>query len=659
MKKRLALISEHASPFGVLGGVDSGGQNVYVGQLAKHLAAMGYAVDVFTRRDHTLLPEIAEWVEGVRLIHVPAGPAVPIRKEDLLPLMEEFTAYVLQFCKCQSISYDLIHANFWMSGLVAADVKQQLGIPFVMTFHALGRVRRLHQGKADEFPDARFAIEDRLAAEADIIIAECPQDEADLCELYHADSNKIRLVPCGFNPTEFEPLSKPLARVALGLPADARVLLQLGRMVPRKGVDNVIRSLAYLTHEHQMAAQLLVVGGDLYDADVRIVDEVSRLQTIATETGVADRVTFVGRQGREVLKYYYSAADVFITTPWYEPFGITPIEAMACGTPVIGAQVGGIKFTVRDGETGYLVPPNDPMALADRLAHLYQQPALMERFRQQAIARANELFTWQTVATAMASVYEQVIAANQPERRYAINAFALIDRGFDHAVTTLQASRHQLQEDILEAAAVLSACFRQGGKVLLCGNGGSAADAQHCAAEFVGRFKSTERPGFPAMALTADSAVLTAWSNDVGYENVFARQVEAFGQPGDVLVGLSTSGRSQNLIQAFATARSRGMQTIALLGGDGGTVRSLTDHCLLVPSSEPQHIQEVQIVIIHLLCELVEEWFVTESGLSAQPSVPTFHPVDQPVEQPVETLHAVERQLDKAIASDQLSATIG
>jgi len=111
---------------------------------------------------------------------------------------------------------------------------------------------------------------------------------------------------------------------------------------------------------------------------------------------------------------------------------------------------------------------------------------------------------------------------------------------------------------------VLSACFQQGGKVLLCGNGGSAADAQHCAAEFVGRFKCTERPGFPAMALTADSAVLTAWSNDVGYENVFARQVEAFGKAGDVLIGISTSGRSQNVVQAFAVARSQGMKTLAL-----------------------------------------------------------------------------------------------
>ncbi|MBW4582123.1 MAG: glycosyltransferase [Tildeniella nuda ZEHNDER 1965/U140] len=643
--KRIALISEHASPFGVLGGVDSGGQNVYVGQLAKHLAKVGYLVDIFTRRDHLLLPEVAHWVDGVRLIHVPAGAAFHIRKEDLLPFMAEFTAYVLQFCQRQQPSYDLIHANFWMSGLVAAEVKQQLGIPFVMTYHALGRVRRFHQGRADEFPDERFAIEDRIASEADAIIAECPQDEEDLCRLYHADPNKIVIIPCGFNATEFEPLSKPLARVALGLPAEERVLLQLGRMVPRKGVDTVIRSLAYLIQEHQTAAHLLVVGGDLADADARVTVEMTRLQTIAAEAGVADYVTFVGRQGREVLKYYYSAADVFITTPWYEPFGITPIEAMACGTPVVGSDVGGIKFTVRDGETGYLVPPNDPMAIADRIAHLYQQPQLLDSFGRQAIQRVNALFTWQRVATTMATLYEQVIATHQPERRHTLQAFALIDRRFDQVVTALQTSKQQLQQSILDAADVLSACFDRGGKVMLCGNGGSAADAQHCAAEFVGRFKCS-RPGFPAMALTADTAVLTAWSNDVGFEDVFARQVEAFGKPGDVLMGISTSGRSRNLVEAFNVARLQGVQTIALLGGDGGTLRSLADYCIVVPSSEPQHIQEVQIVVIHLLCELVEKWFVTEQS-SNHPSIANS----------VQLVEAVERLMDKAIASD-LPATI-
>jgi D-inositol-3-phosphate glycosyltransferase len=610
MKKRIALISEHASPFGVLGGVDSGGQNVYVGQLARHLAAMGYDIDIFTRRENDLLPEIADWVPGVRIIHVPAGPATEVRKEDLLPFMADFTAYMLQFC-CR-YSYDLIHANFWMSGLVAVEIKRSLGIPFVITFHALGRVRRQHQGKADEFPDERFAIEDRIIAEADRIIAECPQDEADLCQLYNADPDQITTIPCGFNSTEFEPLSKGLARVALGFPAKERLILQLGRMVPRKGVDTVIRSLQVLMQHDQTPVRLVIVGGDLQDPDPRIVSEVARLQSIATELGVLDSVTFVGRQRREVLKYYYSAADIFITTPWYEPFGITPVEAMACGTAVIGSEVGGVKFTVKDGETGYLVPPHNPEAIAAKITDLYQQPKLLHTLQQQAIQRANALFTWQTVATQMAALYEQTIALHKPYSPHFSDGLAIVKRGFDQSLRVLQASQQSLQGSILEAADILSHCFAQGNKVLICGNGGSAADAQHCAAEFVGRFKCGERPGFPAMALTADTAVLTAWSNDVGFENGFARQVETFGKPGDVLLGISTSGRSQNVIQAFEVASRQGLRCVALLGGDGGEVRSLADHCIIVPSAESPHIQEVQIVVIHLLCELVEQRFVSE-----------------------------------------------
>ena len=374
MIRRVALVSEHASPLGLLGGVDSGGQNVYVAQLARHLAALGCSVDIFTRRDSDRLPEIVEWVQGIRVIHVAAGPPTFVRKEELLPFMAEFTAYMARFCKCQREMYDLLHANFWMSGLAACELKQALDVPFVITFHALGRVRRLHQKDADLFSDDRFTIEDRIVAEADRIIAECPQDEEDLIRLYNADPGKISVVPGGFDPAEMSPISKPLARFALNLPPEEKVILQLGRMVPRKGVDTAVRGLARLVHDHGVPATLVVVGGESDEPDPAATPEIGRLLEIARAEKVTEHVKFVGRRGREALKYYYSAADIFVSVPWYEPFGITPVEAMACGTPVVGSDVGGIKYTVRDGETGYLVPPNDPARLGERLAHLYRHP---------------------------------------------------------------------------------------------------------------------------------------------------------------------------------------------------------------------------------------------------------------------------------------------
>ncbi len=622
MTKRIALISEHASPLALLGGVDNGGQNVYVAQIAKHLAARGYEVDVFTRRYSELLPEVAEWVSGVRIIHVPAGPAQEVRKEDLLPLMGDFTNYVLRFCKKQRKPYDLIHANFWMSGLVATEIKKTLSIPFVITFHALGRVRRLHQGEADEFPEARFEIEDRVVAEADHIIAECPQDEEDLIRLYNADPARVTIIPCGFDQSEFWPISKPLARIALGLDPDEKIILQLGRMVRRKGVDNVIQAFGRLVKEHQVSARLLIVGGETDEPNSRATPELGRLQALAEAEGIAEKVTFVGRRGREALKYYYSAADIFVSTPWYEPFGITPLESMACGTPVVGANVGGIKFTVRDGETGYLVPANDPDALAERLAHLYKHPKLLSVFRKQAIRRANDLFTWRRVADAVAALYEEVLNICQPEGSEEANDLAMVDRSFDTAIETLQESRRRLRTITLDAADAIGACFAQGNKLLVCGNGGSAADAQHFVAEFVGRYKSNARPGLPALALTADSAILTAWSNDFSYDTVFSRQVEAIGRAGDVLVGISTSGRSRNVVEAFKTARNQGITTIALVGNDGGDLRALADICLIVPSNDTPRIQEVQMVLLHLLCELVEERILSGRRLqSISPNV--------------------------------------
>ncbi|HEY9604376.1 MAG TPA: glycosyltransferase, partial [Allocoleopsis sp.] len=492
------------------------------------------------------------------------------------------------------------------------ELKQVVGIPFVVTFHALGRVRRFHQGEADEFPTERVAIEQRIIAEADRIIAECPQEQEDLIRFYNADPAKIAIVPGGFDPGQFWPIGKALARVALGLSPDERLILQLGRMVPRKGVDTVIRGFALLLNQYSIPAKLTIVGGESDEPNPVITPEIGRLQAIAQEEGVSDRITFVGRRGREALKLYYSAADIFITTPWYEPFGITPVESMACGTPVIGANVGGIKFTVRDGETGYLVPPKNPDAIAERIAHLYQHPELLNLFRQQAIQRASQLFTWQKVTSAIADLYEEVLAKTQPARLGENHYLAIVERGFDNVLVALQESRRRCLGSILTAADTISTCFAQDGKVLICGNGGSAADAQHFAAECVGRFKCPDRRGLPALALTADTAVLTAWSNDMGYENVFARQVEAFGRTGDVLIAISTSGYSRNLIQAFNTARRLGLHCIALLGKGGGDLHPLADLSIVVPASDTQHIQEVQIVVLHLLCELIEEQLKSE-----------------------------------------------
>jgi glycosyltransferase involved in cell wall biosynthesis len=418
---RIALISEHASPLACLGGADAGGQNVYVGQLARHLASRGWVVDVFTRRDDESQPLEQPWRSGARVIHVPAGPPRPVRKEALLPYMDAFTDFVGRYARQRS-GYDLAHANFFMSALAAVNLKRTLRLPFVVTFHALGKVRRLHQGEADGFPAERIDIEERVTLEADLIIAECPQDEADLVEHYGADQRKLRTVPCGFDPHEFAPLPREEARRCLGLNPAERIILQLGRMVPRKGVDNVIRGAACLRRQHGIATRLLIVGGESRDPDPVHTPEIGRLMQIAAAEGIADSVTFVGSRGRSELRAYYAAADVFVTTPWYEPFGITPVEAMACGAPVVGAAVGGIKATVKHGESGLLVPPKNPDALAAALAQLFTNESLRASLGRNAVTRANALYTWSKVADRVAEVYQEIVRKVKHRSHWASSA---------------------------------------------------------------------------------------------------------------------------------------------------------------------------------------------------------------------------------------------
>ena len=270
-------------------------------------------------------------------------------------------------------------------------------------------------------------------------------------------------------------------------------------MVPRKGVDTVIQAMALL-NKQRLPARLVVVGGESSTPDPKKTPEIGRLQALTAELGIKDRVMFVGQRGREVLKYFYSAADMFVTTPWYEPFGITPLEAMACGTPVIGSNVGGIKFTVRDGETGYLVTPKESGELCDRIAFLYRHPEMLNLFGQQAMRHVARQFTWTKVASALAGVYESVLA-KAPVLETMLDSttgdLAQMEARFDAAIMALRQSRRLLSADILAVSRQLSQCFSQGGKVLVCGNGGSAADAQHFAAETGGAVPVSPTVGTP------------------------------------------------------------------------------------------------------------------------------------------------------------------
>jgi D-inositol-3-phosphate glycosyltransferase len=399
---RLAMISEHASPLAALGGEDSGGQNVYVAELARRLGAMGHQVDIFTRRDSALLPAVVSFAEGVRVVNLSAGPAESVPKDDLFPFMAKFRDAFYRFAREEATAYDLVHANFWMSGWVACEAKRDLGLPFAQTFHALGEIKKREQGANDTSPRERRVVEFRILEEVDLVLATCPAEVEELTTLYDADPSRLTIVPCGVDTRRFRPVNRNEARRTLGL-SDKPTVVYIGRLVPRKGVDILVEAFALLPRK--LDARLVIVGGDSGDSS-----EVTRLSALARKLGVAQSVIFAGSRPQEDLHRYYGAGDVAVSVPHYEPFGMTPLEAMACATPIVGSRVGGIKTSVAHGETGYLVPPKDPDALAGRLQRLLSDPVRRDRMGHAGRRRIEEHYTWERVAILAAAAFSEVAA---------------------------------------------------------------------------------------------------------------------------------------------------------------------------------------------------------------------------------------------------------
>lgn len=415
---RIAFLSEHASPLVALGGADAGGQNVYVSELSRNLAHRGYSIDVYTRRENLDLPETVQLEPGVRVVHLQAGPIMARPKDELWPFMPDFRDSLLRFMERDEISYDLIHSNFWMSGWVATELRRRLDIPVVQIFHAMGKTKRRHQKKVDTSPGNRIKTEMEVIAGVDKIIAQCPNERAELVNDYNADPDKIALIPSAVNTSIFKPVAQNEARQKIGLETGKKVIVYVGRLLPRKDVRNIVRALALLTGQVERAEDvplLMIVGGESVEPDPVATPEIDELQKLARELGVSEHIRFMGKKQPELLRYYYSAADVAVTTPWYEPFGLTPLEAMACGRPVIGSAVGGITFTIQDSETGLLVPPRDPQALSASLQCLLAQPSLMRRMGEEARKRVEREFSWSIVAMRTGALYDAVLAERMTE----------------------------------------------------------------------------------------------------------------------------------------------------------------------------------------------------------------------------------------------------
>ncbi|MGY1716336.1 MULTISPECIES: glycosyltransferase [Geodermatophilus] len=398
---RIDMVSEHASPLAAIGGVDAGGQNVHVAALAAGLAARGHEVTVHTRRDDPGLPDEVTTDDGYVVSHLTAGPAEALPKDDLLGHMPALAAALR--ARWAVRPPDVVHAHFWMSGLAAVEAAGSLltPVPVLQTFHALGSVKRRHQGDADTSPAQRVELERGLCEAVGHVVATCSDEVFELRRL-GLSRDRVSVVPCGVDTTVFTPRGPVAPRS--GRPR----LLVLGRLVERKGQEDAVRALAAVPD-----AELVVVGGPppgAVDAD----PEVRRLRELAGSLGVADRVVFAGSVARDDVPAWIRSADVVLAVPWYEPFGITPLEAMACGRPVVATAVGGLQDSVADGVTGDLVPPRDPARLGAVLAALLADDARRAAYGAAGVRRARARYRWARVAADTEAVYRSVLSTRRP-----------------------------------------------------------------------------------------------------------------------------------------------------------------------------------------------------------------------------------------------------
>jgi D-inositol-3-phosphate glycosyltransferase len=392
---RIAMISEHASPLAALGGIDAGGQNSHVAELSAALAAQNHEVRVYTRRDNPDLPEVVPLGERVDVVHVPAGPAAELSKDDLLPYMGTFAQWTAADWRHEWMP-DVVHAHFWMSGLAAITAGRACDVPVVQTYHALGSVKRRHQGAADTSPEHRIAYERQLGRAADRVIVQC-RDEIRELVLLGVPRTRMALVPSGVNTEQFRP-DGPVAPRGKRRPR----ILTVARLVERKGIEDLIHALTSVP-----GAELVVVGGP---PEARLSGDpyARRLRRVAANCGVGERVRLAGAVPAHEMPAWYRSADVVAATPWYEPFGLTALEAMACGVPVVASAVGGLADTVVDGVTGDLVPPRDPALLGAALRRLITDEGRRMSYAAAAVDRAVHSYAWPRIAARLAAVYASV-----------------------------------------------------------------------------------------------------------------------------------------------------------------------------------------------------------------------------------------------------------
>lgn len=409
----MAMLSYHTCPLATLGGKDTGGMNVYVRDLTRQLGPLGVKVDVFTRSQDEHVPHVLHDLGyGNRVVHVPAGPEIPLPKQELAGYVSQFVAGIFEFAEVKNLSYDILHSHYWMSGIAAKELKETWDVPVVHMFHTLGAMKQRVARTSEEAEGEYRLIGERQVLEiADRIVASTQAEVAQLQWLYQAYNVPVAIIPPGVDLSRFYPIPFDEAKEFVGVPPCDRMLLYVGRVEPLKGIDTLIEAIASILQQgifKEGSMCLAIIGGDPDASEEKMTVEMLRLKELCDHYGLGDMVTFLGKRDQDTLPYYYSAAEAVVMPSQYESFGMVALEAMACGTPVVASEVGGLAYLVRDGETGYTVPASDPEALAAKLKDIIIDKDLRHRMGEQA-AEFAQGYDWHLIAKQVVNLYQDVI----------------------------------------------------------------------------------------------------------------------------------------------------------------------------------------------------------------------------------------------------------
>jgi len=392
------MISIHSCPLAVLGGRDTGGMNVYVRELAAELAKRGHSVDIYTKAHQPQHGPPINLGQNVRIIHLDTGVDEDMPKLVIYDYIQRLAGVAENFRKYNHLQYDLIHSHYWLSGLIGKQLQELWHVPHAVMFHTLGAIKNRF-GIGESEPDLRLESEREVISSCDRIIASTTGETEDLVNLYGASADKVTVIPCGVNLDLFQPIDKETARKELGLDHQ-KVILFVGRMDPLKGLEQLLAALNYL--DGKRPPLLMIVGGE---GQTR--GQAQSPQHLK-ESIVEDRVRFVGPVAQSQLPLYYSASDVCVIPSYYESFGMVALESLACGTPIVATNVGGIQKIVRNNLMGRVVLDNSPQSLAGEISELVRQ----KDDKAQAETRRHNVaeFSWSSIADRILREYHGLLA---------------------------------------------------------------------------------------------------------------------------------------------------------------------------------------------------------------------------------------------------------